>query len=206
MEIWSSLVAKIVEQNVNTLFNNVLGETDKYVFLCLLKHQRNFGTFLTGLWVRSGNRGTGWGSSAQGGMDWGHSLNYILQVTGLDWSVQEDFAVQVWLLSAVSVFKCALSLNIIDWTSFNMATGFPQTQMEVFWHLNGSSWNWPRYCFLCFQLVKARYKPSICSKRRNRSTIWWVEGHLPIMKERTHGGHLWPSLGQLCFIRNPSKV
>lgn len=149
--------------------------------------------------------GLGWGLLLQGGMDWGHSLSYILQVTGLDWSVQEDFAYRCGC-SVLSVFKCALSLNIIDWTSFNMATGFPQTQMEVFWHLNGSSWNWHDIASSAFNWWRQDTSHPYAARGETDPTIWWVEGHLPIMKERTHGGHLWPSLGQLCFIRNPSKV
>ena len=116
---------------MNTLFNKVLGENEKCVFYFYLNIKGTFGTFLTVLWVRSGNRA--WlGSSAPGAMDWGHSLSCILQVTGLDWSVQEDFAYMCDCSVLVSVFKCALSFNIIDCTSFNMVSGFPQTQMEVF--------------------------------------------------------------------------
>ena len=47
---------KRVEQKVNTLFNKVLGENEKYVFYFYLNIKGTFGTFLTGLWVRSGNR------------------------------------------------------------------------------------------------------------------------------------------------------
>ena len=196
---------KIVEQNVNTLFNKVLGENEKYVFYFYLNIKGTFGTFLTGLWVRSGNRA--WLRSSAPGR---HGLGSLTQLYSAgDWAglvSPRRLCVRVWLLSAVSVFKCALSLNIIEWTSFNMATGFPQTQMEVFWHLKGSSWNWHDVASPAFNWWRQDTSHPYAARGETDPTIWWVAGHLPVMKERTHGSHLWPSLGQLCFIRNPSKV
>ena len=99
---------KIVEQNVNTLFNNVLGETDKYVFYVYLNIKGTFGTFLTGLWVRSGNRA--WLRSSAPGR---HGLGSLTQLYSAgDWAglvSPRRLCVQVWLLSAVCLQVCFIT-------------------------------------------------------------------------------------------------